>query len=246
ARRPTLGDRLVMLTRQVWSVLSPAHQPGVWGMRLAGGGSVVALVGADGSGKSTCAAALTTWLAQQLQVRPFHFGRPPRSAGTLVAGALLRLTARAGRNLREHARLLRCLAVARDRYRMYRRARRLAAGGGIAICERYPMPDNWALVGPSTHQGVALAAQGLLARWLRQREMEYYRRLAPPDRIFALRVEPDVAVARKISEPADYVRARARLMYNTNWSHCGAVVLDAGQPLRDVLARLRRHVWETL
>lgn len=217
------------------------------------GGLLVALVGADGAGKSTCARALREWLGQELRARRAHLGLPARSIATLVVGGALKfaqsLRARAPRamtSLHAHVELLRLLCTARDRYRMYRRMRRAAADGDIVICERYPLHENRALVGPSTVQGQGLGARSRLASWMRRREAWYYVRITRPDLILALRVDPETASSRKTTEPEAYVRARARTMAAVQWSGPRVHTIDAGRPLDDVLAKLQTTLWEAL
>src|SRR2546422_5445925 len=93
--------------------------------------------------------------------------RPPRStlfpyttlfrSLTLVVGAVFRIGRRLGLAVEadeDRARrpaylaALRDLCMARDRYQLYLQARRFALGGGIALCERYPVPENPTLSGP--------------------------------------------------------------------------------------------------
>jgi thymidylate kinase len=220
------------------------------GHRLAGGGAVVALLGGDGSGKSTCAEALRAWLAPALAVLHVHLGRPPRSLATLAVGGVLKLAKLVGggkaKNAVAHLELLRCCATARDRARLYRRARRFATAGGIAICERYPTRENWALAGPSESQGVAIAAVSPLAGALRRWERRCYERITAPDLTFVLRLDGATAVARKPGEPADYVRARAKLTDQADWARVGACLVDASQPLPQVVAAIKTQLWRTL
>jgi thymidylate kinase len=236
-RAPIFG-----IAERIWSRIRPG------GQRLAGGGAVVALLGGDGSGKSTCADALEAWLGSALATVHVHLGLPPRSLATLLAGAALKLARLTGRSapLRAHLELLRCGCTARDRYLLYRRARRFASGGGIAICERYPTPEGWALAGPSEAQGRALEAQSGLATRLRRWERSYYDRISAPDLVFLLQVDPDTAVRRKTNEPAAYVRERAQLTWETDWTRSGARIIDATQPLPQVVAALKSELWRTL
>src|SRR5205823_14030467 len=103
-------------------------------------GSVVALLGGDGAGKSTCASALTAWLMPDLATMHGHLGRPPRSALTYVVGAALKASAwwdqwrgrRGGGGSAgptDYLDLLRHIATARARHPLYRRAHRLPAAG---------------------------------------------------------------------------------------------------------------------
>ena len=103
--------------------------PRARGLRLAHGGTVVALLGGDGAGKSTCVAELSRWLGPQFDVTTAHLGRPPRSLTTLVIGGLLKVRRALGRALNGGAdergtggpgllELLRLVCTARDRYRL--------------------------------------------------------------------------------------------------------------------------------
>lgn len=230
------------LAERLWARIRPS------GQRLVSGGSVVALLGGDGSGKSTCADALEAWLESSIATLHIHLGRPTRGLATFAIGGALKLLRRLGAssNAIAHLELLRCGCTARDRYALYRRARRFATSGGIAICERYPLPEGWALAGPSEVQGNALGAQSAFATAIRKWERRFYERMAAPDVVFLLRLDPETAVSRKPTEPADYVRERARLTAETDWSRSGARIVDAAQPLPHVVATLKAELWSTL
>ena len=77
-------------------------------------------------------------------------------------------------------------------------------------------------------------------------EQWYYRRITAPDVIMVLRVEPELAVRRKTDEPADYVRGRARVIWETDWSGTAAHLVDAGRSLPEVLADLKAIVWSEI
>jgi thymidylate kinase len=230
------------LLERIWRRIRPS------GQRLASGGSVVALLGGDGSGKSTCADALEDWLESSIATIHVHLGRPTRSLATVVVGGLLKAlrNINTSSRLTTHLALLRHGCTARDRFALYRRAHRFASGGGIAICERYPLPESWALSGPSEVQGEGLEAQSRFATAVRKWERRYYERMVSPDLVFLLQLDPETAVSRKPTEPADYVRKRARVTADTDWSKSGARVVDAAQPLPQVIATLKSELWSTL
>lgn len=233
---------LFAFAERLWPRIRPQGQP------LAGGGMVVALAGGDGSGKSTCADALTAWLAPMIGTIHLHLGRPTRSLATLVVGGLRKFAERVRMSPRvvDHLELLRSVCTGRDRARLVRRAFRFAAGGGVAICERYPSREGWTLSGPSEVQGHATRARSRLADRLRRYERALYERMPRPDLTFVLRLDAETAVSRKPSEPADYVRERARLTAAADWVTSGAIVVDAAQPLPQVISTLKTTFWKSL
>ena len=113
------------------------------------------------------------------------------------------------------------------------------------MCERYPVPQNQLLVGPEIPR--LLERRGDASTSLQHRLMRaeawYYRHITRPDVIIVLMVEPEIAVQRKTDEPADYVRARSRIIWETDWTGTGAHLVDAGRTLPEVLAELKTLVW---
>jgi hypothetical protein len=220
-------------------------------MRPSGGGVVVALVGADGAGKSTCARELCEWLGVDLPTLHAHLGRPPRSLLTLIVGGVLKAE-QLWYRLRQrdcppgtHVELLRHLCTARDRYRLYCRVFRHAVAGGVGVTERYPIPQNRELVGPSIPELLGPQSSAC-ARGLAALENRYYTRILPPDTLFVLQLDPELAVARKVDEPADYVRARARVVWETDWTRTQAQVIDASRPVIEVVQDLKARLWAVL
>jgi lipopolysaccharide/colanic/teichoic acid biosynthesis glycosyltransferase len=247
AVRPGLGARARLALWHHWT--SPRAS-------LAAGGRLVSLVGGDGAGKSTCVRELRAWLGADLPLMTAHLGRPPRSLLTLCVGAALKV-----RNLvvgpapdpdttpdrfPGYLGLLRLVCTARDRFRLYARARAFATAGGVALCERHPIPQNRPLAGPAVEGFIALAPRPRLASRLAALEQRYYDRIPAPDALFVLRVDPELAVRRKTDEPADYVRRRARIVWDTDWSGSGARIIDAGRPLPQVLSDLKGAIWTAL
>ncbi len=250
ARRPPL---LALLTAAIEKA-SPAKARGMLvdaRMRLAGGGTIIALIGGDGAGKSTCAAALGGWLGYDFPTMHAHLGRPPRSLLTLAVGGMLKAEGALNRLIhRRHAgpsniELLRYVCTARDRHRLYHNVRRFSAAGGVVICERYPVPECFSLAGPTLPELLPVEV-GAFGKLLQITEASNYERMLPPDALFVLRLEPELAVVRKPGEPSDYVRTRARLIWDIDWSGTRAQVVDASRTLPEVLTDLRALSWAAL
>jgi thymidylate kinase len=244
AERPPLWAWMFTVARERAPVLAHHPRPPA-GMRLPTGGTVIALLGADGAGKSTCARELHAWLSRHFATSAAHLGRPPRSAATLVVGGALKLCrgAAPGSGACSALEMLRYVCTARDRYHLYTGVRRFASAGGIAVCERYPVAQNRLLVGPGIGRMLGGRPRPGLAERLRDLEAAYYRRMLPPDVLIVLRIEPELAVRRKPEEPAAYVRDRARIMWDADWTGTRAHIVDAGRPLAEVLAEIMAIAW---
>jgi hypothetical protein len=141
--------------------------------------------------------------------------------------------------------MLRHVCIARDRHLLYVKVHRFATSGGIAICERYPIEENPSQVGPGI-PGLLPAQPGRLGKTLMAIEASYYERMLRPDTICVLRLDPELAVLRKPEESADDVRARGRAIWQFDWSSSGARIIDASQPLPDVMRDLKSALWRLL
>ena len=108
------------------------------------------------------------------------------------------------------------------------------------------MPENHQFVGPRIEELVASVPYPRLAALLARIERSYYERIGPDSLLVVLRVDPETAVRRKTTEPADYVRSRAQTVWETDWSQTRARVVDANRPLPDVVADLKRIIWTAL
>jgi thymidylate kinase len=215
-------------------------------------GALIAVVGADGAGKSTAIDALIGWFSPDFRVAKIHMGKPRWSASTYLVKAILKL-ARVTGLLEDWAYradvsspevrvdtgwLIWQVVTARDRYRAVRRARRLAARGTLVFCDRFPLSVVGSMDGLRARRQPS-AAQRWPARMLNRLEERYYAAIGAPDLLAVLSVEPDRAVQRCPGDPARRVRQRAREILEVDWSATGARVFDANRPMTELHRELR-------
>ena len=239
----------VVFNRRVLGRRSQRH-------RLLKGGAVVAFVGADGAGKSTAVDEVSRWLARDFETITVHLGKPPRSRMSFVARAGLVL--RRGRrtaagtieptppgtsssSIRSVLDILPRMLRSRDRYLAYVRARRFAAQGGIAISDRYPLPQIKLMDSAATSRSDVPGVLGALTRL----EHRYYASMVYPDVLIVLQVDPQTAVERSQDDEA-YVRRRSEEALQVDWGQTPAIVVDAARPLSEVLAEIKSVVWSAL
>jgi thymidylate kinase len=144
-----------------------------------------------------------------------------------------------------HGFVLFHLLVARDRRRMYRLARRAADQGTVVVSDRFPLPGIELMDGPRTPHLPGLERRPL-ARWLSALEVRCYRAIDPPDLLVVLRVDPEVAVARRPEQDPDFVRRRAGEVWTHDWTSTDAVVVDASQPSDAVLDQVHQAIWAAM
>ncbi|HET7354726.1 MAG TPA: hypothetical protein VFJ11_11860 [Gaiellaceae bacterium] len=230
--------------------------------RLDSGGAMIAVIGGDGSGKSTALAALQRWLGSELDVDLVHIGKPTWSPATIAIRAALKalgaLTSGAARTLpiaptraaatavADLRPLVWLLCTARDRRRTYRAARRRVARGQIVLCDRHPAPSLTGMEAPLIALRADSRQDGRLVQAMARLEESYHRAIAAPDLLAVLRVDPEIAVKRKRNEPAAYVRARSAAIWRIDWSSTHAHVVDASRPADAVAAELKALVWSTI
>ncbi|MGW8281870.1 MAG: hypothetical protein ACWGON_01110, partial [Gemmatimonadota bacterium] len=234
---------------------APRHTP-------VGGGLIVALVGSDGSGKSTALQAIEDWLAPDLDVLRVHLGRPEWSrTTTFVRGGLKlgRMAARPFRHRSSRGRrgaaepeaptltdLARLTCTARDRRRVYREAAAAAARGRIVLCDRFPLSGLMEMDGPQVGSQIAGTRAGPIARFLQRREEHYYAPFDPPDVLFVLRISTEAALDRKPEDDPERVILRSREILAIDWSGTDAIVLDASRSAEEIAAEIKQRLWSEI
>lgn len=238
------------------------------------GGTTIAIVGADGSGKSTITGELSRWLSWKLDVRAYYLGsKSPsrRSRWSYVAFRALRRghrtvsgslgvdspVARSLGSARDVALALHYLAIGDDRTRRYREGRSDADAGRIVFFDRFPLTalsrrdDHRLLDGPRI--AVVLdGAKGPLIRRMAAAEETTYRRFGVPDHLIVLLVSPHVSAERKPDHAPEILAAKGRAaqelaaIAEASAEGIDLIRVDADRPLDEVLAEVKERVWDVI
>ena len=223
---------------------------------LPGRGPLVALVGADGAGKTALSGDLRAWLSWKLLAPPAYFGIPKqartyralrwatarlRSPRLSAEGRPFRsLAARLGQRFRA----AQWLFVARRRLSEYHRVQRLAERGAVVVADRYPLDVFHSMEepmdGPRIRRELGDAAARSAAR-----EEALYARIGAPSRVWVLRTGLETLRARKSGlDPVAHERKVSAV--NAIESTEIFAVVDGERRYEEVLLDLKRRLWSLL
>jgi thymidylate kinase len=235
------------------------------------GGALIAVVGPDGSGKSTVVAELYRWLGEHFTAVNIHAGKSPSTVWTFLPDRLapmLRLLLPRYRTHQiknelektDHGQLgklrllvfgLRSVMVAFNRRRLLARALRLASRGTLVISDRYPTTTVGLVDSPQLDLA-HLNKSGLLIRLLARLERKLYQQIPPPDIAVRLHVPLELVVERnatrhqKAREPEKYVRERHNRWVAPDFQGTRLLDLNGQQELMATLHAAKQGVWNSL
>lgn len=102
------------------------------------------------------------------------------------------------------------------------------------------------MAGPQAERFMSPHRASRLAKILVKLEENYYQQIVLPELLIVLRVDPEIAVQRKTDESATFVRERSTEIWELNWGHTGAHVIEASKSKTDVLTELKALTWSEL
>lgn len=238
------------------------HLPRPWSRRAPGGGRVVAIVGVDGSGKSTVTTAIREWLGAEIDVVPLYFGtgdgrpslllRPFKMMVPLIQRLIKtkpkgashgKISNRAPGPLYSALLMVWAVMVAHEKRGKLLAAQRGADRGLIVLTDRYPQDEI-----VEFNDGPLLNRLSSVPNWLRRFEASTYalsRRLRP-DLVIKLEVRPETAARREPDMDPVLIGRRIADLRRLTFRGARVVTVDAETPLKDVIRAVKREIWRLL
>lgn len=222
---------------------------------------LIAIVGCDGSGKSTVSEAVLDWIKGYGPAAAAHLGKQQGNTGRSISnlpvigaamGGFIERKASTVRKSRTKNKspdtfpAIVMYAFTLRRKRRFRRMLALRRKGMIVIADRYPQLDF-----PSAFDGpdMSVDAQGnRFVHWLAQREQATFEWMTShqPDLVLRLNVDLDTAFARKPDHRREALARKIEITPQLTFNGAHIVEIDATQPLADVVAAAEAAVTETL
>ena len=223
---------------------------------------LIAIVGCDGSGKSTVSEELLAWIIKDYgPAAAAHLGKQQGNAGR-SAGSLPLIGNWLGRFIKRKASTVhknRTVDMASDtfpaivmyaftlrRVRRYRRMMALRRQGLIIIADRYPQLVTHSV--PDSSDMTVTAQGNRFVRWLAQREQSLFEWMTSyvPDLVIRLNVDLDTAFARKPDHRRESLARKISILPQVTYNGAPIAEIDASQPLEQVLAAVKAAVTRTL
>lgn len=204
------------------------------------GGRIIAFIGGDGAGKSTNVSVAFNIFSRHLRTSQIHIGKPRRSPLGTGYSVLAKLVKMGGGS--PLANNLRHLALAHNRLREYQRAQRDREAGTIVVMDRLPHPAITSMDGPR----IRAVQSGLHAR-LAAAERRLYDRISGVDLIVAIKLDPEIACARRPEDDRKSLLERSGEIWTQDWDAAHMLTVNSGEmSFSDVERTILNRVWKEL
>ena len=232
--------------------------------RLVNGGVFIAITGLDGSGKSTLVNELQKWLAQDLEVKTIHIGRPNSRIITLPINLLLlvwkklrqtphdqpsRANTESANKTSTFLQAARYYTLALDRYRVVLAGRKHVDRGCIVIADRYPSLSIGKMDSPRI---VATETSSRLLHKLAEKERDLYKKMGSVDLLLRLSVPVEVAIERNRNrvkenkESDNEIRQRYEINQSLDYGQNNLVEFDTDCDYAICIRQVKSLIWKTL
>lgn len=216
---------------------------------------LIAVVGCDGSGKSTLSGDLIRWLSKDRPTETAYLGLRSGDLGNRIKQWPLigkrfeaYLSKKAGQAKKKDATIpglptaLVIYIFSLIRMRRFRAMMAKRRSGILVITDRYPQTEV-----PGFYDGPGLSAaapKGRIVAWLARKEMDMYRQMADivPDLVIRLNIDVETAYARKPDHKLASLQAKVAVTPQLKFNGAHIVDLSSLDPYDQVLEQAKREI----
>lgn len=222
------------------------------------GGVLIAIVGADATGKTTITNELYKWLSKNFTTHLIHTGKPPSAILTFPMNLAIKIIklvkSKSGQccvseNKKVSALMaVRLMVLAYDRSKLIRRFWRKAVNGDIVICDRYPSTDIGVMDSRRMQPKELKGFKKILAEY----EQRCYESIPMADVILQLYVPVEIAVERNNirdkagKENEEFIRLRHKNNHGLTYKTKVLYSIDTSGNYDKIIIQLKKLLWQNL
>jgi len=213
----------------------------------ANGGRIFAFVGGDGAGKSSNIEKLSSILNHHYFVETIHIGRPNYRGKTkeYFWGRQIRnigkVLMKFGAN--SLGKALNYLGLAVEREEAFKKAKKIKSKGGIVILDRMPLKGVTAMDAPRIKKEFGENRYKFLANF----EEKIYSNFNGIDRLIALKLNPKIALTRRLEDDKDELLIRSGQIWEYDFSKIdNATVIDTENSFKYVEKEILKSIWNSI
>ncbi|MFC1579338.1 hypothetical protein ACFL4N_00325 [Thermodesulfobacteriota bacterium] len=260
--RVYITRRLIHIYSNLKKKITPSLKSG---KTLGNGGIIIAVVGCDGSGKSSVVLALKKWLSWKNDVGCLYMGSGDGEVGFFtglkkkkdglvteikrnrqIQGVVSRNKSTLRHSFNTLIQSFFNVALARERYEKIRKAYKMRTKGRIILTDRYPQNEFRGI-----YDGPKVPVQDnpkSFMNMLEKKESRFYNRISklPPDLVIKLNIPLEISRLRKPDEDLEIVRKKIEITPKLQYHGAKIVDLDASGPFDRVILDVKRAVWNNL
>ncbi|KEA51610.1 MULTISPECIES: dTMP kinase [Mangrovibacter] len=209
---------------------------------------LIAIIGSDGSGKSTVSEHLIVYVKKYGPAVKVHLGKQAGNVGRAVSqlpfigkafGKSIASNTKKIKSAKSEVNLLPALVIYSFVLRRLWRFRRMLAfrrQGVIILADRYPQDQI-----PGAYDGTSFPEEtkgSRFVKWLAGKESNAFHWMASykPDLVIKLNVDLDVACARKPDHRRESLAKKIAITPQLTFSGADIVDIDANKPIDEVIA----------
>jgi thymidylate kinase len=259
--------RILKLTKMIFKKLCKLPRP----TTLEGGGYIIAITGADATGKSTIVKEITDWLGAELWCENAHTGLPPSTLLSFIPRSLLPFLKRLLPSYKTTALLshvqkdkktlvgmklilfsIRSLMIAYDRLSFCSSIFSKSRKGAFIICDRYPSQVPGAMDSAQLDPSSPTVKNSIFAQKFSKLEENLYSRIPLPDIVIRLTVPLEIAIKRnrdrykKGKDSEDYIRERHALPQKSIFGNKEIFLVDTNKGMDETLKEIKKIIWSAL
>lgn len=217
----------------------------------AGHGAIIAVVGCDGSGKSTLTGDLLTRIGQERETELIYLGQGSGNILTWILGIPL-IGKPLGRYLKNRSKkahdkqgksssqdattALVMYLLSRWRHHKFKRMLERSRSGATIIADRYPQAETPGFYYDGTGLEITPEAKGFVG-WLARKELRLYQTMANhrPDLLIRLNIDAETAHARKPDHKLAMLQDKVRVIPTLTFNGANILDLEGTSPYAEVL-----------